>query len=126
MTSIGFPLQAHGIPGAQGPGDGREKPDDVVEPKSCDRWGLGRKEHEENHVESERERREESVSVGVPRERELQHALLGGGGGLGRLDRLGRLQPLQRWSEPRLGGRRLARTRLAGHGVPNCTYGWEG
>src|SRR5207249_7863119 len=81
-------------------------------------------------VEEERDRREESVSVGVAREGQLEHALLGRGArvrGCRRLRRLRRrLRPLERRSEPRLGSRRLARIRLAGHGVPDSTYGWEG
>ena len=37
VTSVGFAFQAYGIPGSQGASDRREKPEDVVEPKSCDR-----------------------------------------------------------------------------------------
>src|SRR5437879_404925 len=126
MPPIRLPFQSDGVPGREAARDRREEPKDIIQAEARDRQRLPREDQHEQAVEDERERREESVPVGVPRERELQHALLGGGGGLGRLDRLRRLQPLQRWSEPRLRGRRLPRTRLAGHGVPNCTCGWEG
>src|SRR5207237_10034012 len=80
----------------------------------------------EGAVEADRARREEPVSVGVAREGELEDALLGRGARVRGGRRLRRLRPLERRSEPRLGSRRLARIRLAGHGVPDSTYGWEG
>src|SRR5256886_16923886 len=99
---------------------------DIVEAQARDRQRPSRERHEEDAVEEERDRREEPVSVGVAGEGELEHALLGRGARVRGGRRLRRLRPLERRAEPRLGSRRLARIRLAGHGVPDFTYRWVG